>query len=176
MSVFDNIAYGLRLQGLSDQRALERRWRGAAVRRALGRRRKIGWGGQRADPLRGQQQRLVIARAIAIALEVLLLDELASAFDPISTLKIEELIGQLAEAYSIIVVTHNMQQAARVSDYTAFLYLGELVQFSATDDFSTWPQARQTEDYITGRHGQEPKETGNAMREHISGQYRRRAR
>ena len=101
----------------------------------------------------GQQQRLVIARAIAIRPEVLLLDEPASALDPISTLKIEELIGQLAEAYSIIVVTHNMQQAARVSDYTAFLYLGELVEFSATDDLFTRPQARQTEDYITGRYG-----------------------
>jgi phosphate transport system ATP-binding protein len=84
---------------------------------------------------------------------VLLLDEPASALDPISTLKIEELIGKLAEQYSIVVVTHNMQQAARVSHYTAFLYLGELVEFSGTDDLFTRPQARQTEDYITGRYG-----------------------
>jgi len=153
MSVFDNIAYGLRLQGLSDQRALEREVEWALRSAALWDEVKDRLEASALTLSGGQQQRLVIARAIAIRPEVLLLDEPASALDPISTLKIEELIGQLAEAYSIIVVTHNMQQAARVSDYTAFLYLGELVEFSATDDLFTRPQERQTEDYITGRYG-----------------------
>ena len=153
MSVFDNIAYGLRLQGLSDQRALEREVEWALRSAALWDEVKDRLEASALTLSGGQQQRIVIARAIAIRPEVLLLDEPASALDPISTLKIEELIGQLAEAYSIIVVTHNMQQAARVSDYTAFLYLGELVEFSATDDLFTRPQARQTEDYITGRYG-----------------------
>jgi phosphate transport system ATP-binding protein len=101
----------------------------------------------------GQQQRLVIARAIAIQPEVLLLDEPASALDPISTLKIEELIFDLKSQYTVVIVTHNMQQAARVSDYTAFLYLGELIEFGATDKIFTHPQEKQTEDYITGRYG-----------------------
>ena len=101
----------------------------------------------------GQQQRLVIARAIAIEPSVLLLDEPASALDPISTLKIEELINQLKDQYTIIIVTHNMQQAARVSDHTAFLYLGELIEFSDTDSIFRNPQKQQTEDYITGRYG-----------------------
>ena len=101
----------------------------------------------------GQQQRLVIARAIAIEPEVLLLDEPASALDPISTLKIEELIYELKSNYTIIIVTHNMQQAARVSDYTAFMYMGELVEFDNTDTIFTNPSKRQTEDYITGRYG-----------------------
>ena len=101
----------------------------------------------------GQQQRLVIARAIAIQPEVLLLDEPASALDPISTLKIEELIYELKSQYTVVIVTHNMQQAARVSDYTAFLYLGELIEFGATDKLFTNPGEKKTEDYITGRYG-----------------------
>jgi phosphate transport system ATP-binding protein len=96
---------------------------------------------------------LVIARAIAIEPEVLLLDEPASALDPISTLKIEELINELKEKYTIVIVTHNMQQAARVSDYTAFMYMGELIEMGATSDLFTNPQKKQTEDYITGRYG-----------------------
>ena len=99
------------------------------------------------------EQRLVIARAIAVKPSVLLLDEPASSLDPISTLKIEELINQLKSEYTIIVVTHNMQQAARVSDQTAFLYLGELIEFNETDQLFTNPRHRQTEDYITGRYG-----------------------
>ena len=101
----------------------------------------------------GQQQRLVIARAIAIQPEVLLLDEPASALDPISTLKIEELIYELKSDYTIVIVTHNMQQAARVSDYTAFMYMGDMIEFGATNKLFTNPEKKQTEDYITGRYG-----------------------
>ncbi|MFN2338222.1 MAG: phosphate ABC transporter ATP-binding protein, partial [Gammaproteobacteria bacterium] len=99
------------------------------------------------------QQRLVIARAIAIEPEVILLDEPASALDPISTLKIEELINELKDQYTIIIVTHNMQQAARVSDYTAFMYMGDLIEYGDTDTLFTNPSKKQTEDYITGRYG-----------------------
>ena len=101
----------------------------------------------------GQQQRLVIARTIAVKPEVLLLDEPASALDPISTLKIEELIHQLKKDFTILIVTHNMQQAARVSDYTAFMYMGDLIEFGVTDTIFTNPEKKQTEDYITGRFG-----------------------
>jgi phosphate transport system ATP-binding protein len=101
----------------------------------------------------GQQQRLVIARAIAIEPSVILLDEPCSALDPISTLKIEELIYELKSNYTIVIVTHNMQQAARISDYTAFMYLGKLIEFDNTDTLFTKPAKKQTEDYITGRYG-----------------------
>ena len=147
------VAYGLRLQGINNRRELEDRVEWSLKRSAL-------WDevGDRLeenafDLSGGQQQRLVIARAIAIQPEVLLLDEPASALDPISTLKIEELIFELKSQYTVAIVTHNMQQAARVSDYTAFLYLGKLIEFGATDKLFTNPAEKQTEDYITGRYG-----------------------
>jgi phosphate transport system ATP-binding protein len=152
-SIFENVAYGLRIQGINDNRTLEetveKSLRGAALWDEMKDRlndNALGMSG-------GQQQRLVIARAIAIEPEVLLLDEPASALDPISTLKIEELINELKEKYTIVIVTHNMQQAARVSDYTAFMYMGELIEIGATSELFTNPVKKQTEDYITGRYG-----------------------
>ena len=152
-SIFENVAYGLRLQGLTNRREIEDRveWslKSAALWDEVGPRLHDN----AFDLSGGQQQRLVIARAIAIQPEVLLLDEPASALDPISTLKIEELIFELKSQYTVVIVTHNMQQAARVSDYTAFLYLGELIEFGATDKLFTNPKEKKTEDYITGRYG-----------------------
>lgn len=152
-SIYENVAYGLRLQGVNDKRVLdevvERSLKGAALWSEVKDRlhdNAFGLSG-------GQQQRLVIARAIAIEPEVLLLDEPASALDPISTLKIEELINELKDKYTIVIVTHNMQQAARVSDYTAFMYMGDLIEFDATNKMFTHPEQKQTEDYITGRFG-----------------------
>jgi phosphate transport system ATP-binding protein len=152
-SIFENVAYGLRIQGVNDKRILdetvENALRGAALWDEMKDRlndNALGMSG-------GQQQRLVIARAIAIEPEVLLLDEPASALDPISTLKIEELINELKEKYTIVIVTHNMQQAARVSDYTAFMYMGELIEMGTTSELFTNPRKKQTEDYITGRYG-----------------------
>jgi phosphate transport system ATP-binding protein len=152
-SVYENVAYGLRLQGVNSRRILdevvEMSLRAAALWDEVKDRLQdnaFGLSG-------GQQQRLVIARAIAIEPEVILLDEPASALDPISTLKIEELINELKRDYTIIIVTHNMQQAARVSDYTAFMYMGNLVEVGDTDTLFTNPRKKQTEDYITGRYG-----------------------
>ena len=152
-SIFENVAYGLRIQGVNDKRVLEetveKALRGAALWDEMKDRlndNALGMSG-------GQQQRLVIARAIAIEPEVLLLDEPASALDPISTLKIEELINELKEKYTIVIVTHNMQQAARVSDFTAFMYMGELIEIGTTSELFTNPGKKQTEDYITGRYG-----------------------
>ena len=152
-SIYENVAYGLRIQGVKNRRVLDE-----AVEKAL---RGAGLWEEVKDRIQtnglglsgGQQQRLVIARAIAVEPEVLLLDEPASALDPISTLKIEELIHELKNNYTIAIVTHNMQQAARVSDYTAFMYLGELVEYNDTNTLFTNPQKKQTEDYITGRYG-----------------------
>ena len=152
-SIYENVAYGLRIQGINKKRTLdevvEKSLRGAALWDEVKDRlhdNALGMSG-------GQQQRLVIARTIAIEPEVLLLDEPASALDPISTLKIEELIYELKSKYTIVIVTHNMQQAARVSDYTAFMYLGKLIEFDATDTLFTNPKEKKTEDYITGRYG-----------------------
>lgn len=152
-SIIENVAYGLRIQGINDKRTLdetvENALRGAALWDEVKDRlndNALGLSG-------GQQQRLVIARAIAIEPEVLLLDEPASALDPISTLKIEELINELKIKYTIVIVTHNMQQAARVSDYTAFMYMGELIEINSTSQLFTNPKKKQTEDYITGRYG-----------------------
>ncbi|MDX1335569.1 MAG: phosphate ABC transporter ATP-binding protein PstB [Gammaproteobacteria bacterium] len=152
-SIYENVAYGLRLQGINNKSTLDDvvEWalKGAALWNEVKDRLEdsaFGLSG-------GQQQRLVIARAIAVQPEVLLLDEPASALDPISTLKIEELIYELKSTYTIAIVTHNMQQAARVSDYTAFMYLGELIEFDATNTLFTNPKEKKTEDYITGRYG-----------------------
>jgi len=152
-SIYENAAYGLRLKGIKERREIdeivEKSLRGAALWDEVKDRlhdSALGLSG-------GQQQRMVIARAIAIEPEVVLLDEPASALDPISTLKIEELINELKNNYTILIVTHNMQQAARVSDYTAFMYMGDLIEFGATDKLFTNPEKKQTEDYITGRYG-----------------------
>ena len=152
-SIYENVVYGLRLQGINDRRTLdeacETSLRGAALWNEVKDRlhdNAFGLSG-------GQQQRLVIARAIAIGPEVLLLDEPTSALDPISTLTIEELITELKKKFTVVIVTHNMQQAARVSDQTAFMYMGKLIEYSDTNTLFTSPKQKQTEDYITGRYG-----------------------
>ena len=152
-SIFENVAYGLRIQGVNDKRILEETVENSLRGAALWDEMKDRLNDNALGISGGQQQRLVIARAIAIEPEVLLLDEPASALDPISTLKIEELINELKEKYTIVIVTHNMQQAARVSDYTAFMYMGELIEIGATSELFTNPVKKQTEDYITGRYG-----------------------
>ena len=152
-SIYENVAYGLRIQGINDSRTLD-----TAVEKSLGAAALWDEVKDRLDDNAlglsgGQAQRLVIARAIAIEPEVVLLDEPCSALDPISTLKIEELIYELKNKYTIVIVTHNMQQAARVSDYTAYMYLGELIEFNDTGTLFTKPEKKMTEDYITGRYG-----------------------
>lgn len=153
MSIFENVAYGLRLGGINKRRVLEEKVEWALKGAALWNEVKDRLDDSALGMSGGQQQRLVIARAIAIEPEILLLDEPASALDPISTLKIEELIHSLKHQYTILIVTHNMQQAARVSDETAFMYMGEMVEFGNTDTIFTNPEKKQTEDYITGRYG-----------------------
>jgi phosphate transport system ATP-binding protein len=153
MSIYNNVAYGLRLQGKTSKNELDSR-----VELAL---RKAALWDEVEDKLHepgthlsgGQQQRLCIARAVAVEPEVLLMDEPASAIDPVGTTKIEELIAELKDLYTIVIVTHNMQQAARISDYTAFFFEGEIIEFGETKEMFTRPQKRQTEDYITGRFG-----------------------
>jgi len=153
MSIYENIAFGVRLFEKLSKRNMDERVEQALERAAL-------WSEVK-DKLQqsgyslsgGQQQRLCIARSIAIKPEVLLLDEPCSALDPISTAKIEELIDELKRDYTVVMVTHNMQQAARVSNFTAYMYLGELIEFDATDSLFIKPRKKQTEDYITGRFG-----------------------
>jgi phosphate transport system ATP-binding protein len=152
-SIYENVAYGLRLQGVKDRRTLDEVVENALKGAALWEEVKDRLHDSAFGLSGGQQQRLVIARAIAIEPEVLLLDEPASALDPISTLKIEELIYELKDKYTIVIVTHNMQQAARVSDYTAFMYMGKLIEYGDTNTLFTNPHQKQTEDYITGRYG-----------------------
>ena len=153
MSIYDNIAFGVRLYETLSSRAMDERVEWALTKAAM-------WD-EAKDKLKqsgmalsgGQQQRLCIARAVAVKPEILLLDEPTSALDPISTAKIEELLSELKADYTIVIVTHNMQQAARVSDYTAYMYLGELIEFGATDEIFLKPRRKETEDYITGRFG-----------------------
>jgi phosphate transport system ATP-binding protein len=153
MSIYDNIAFGIRLYESLSAQELDNRVEQALRRAAL-------WDEVK-DKLKqsglslsgGQQQRLCIARAVAVKPEILLLDEPCSALDPLSTQRVEELIAELKSDYTIAIVTHNMQQAARSSDYTAFMYLGQLVEFDETEAIFTHPKERQTEDYITGRFG-----------------------
>ena len=152
-SVYENVAYGLRIQGINNKRVLDEVVEESLKAAALWDEVKDRLHDSALGMSGGQQQRLVIARTIAVEPEVLLLDEPASALDPISTLKIEELINELKQTYTIIIVTHNMQQAARVSNYTAFMYMGNMVEFDTTDNIFTNPKEKQTEDYITGRYG-----------------------
>ena len=153
MSIYDNIAYGPRIHGIKGKAELDaivdKSLRGAALwdevkdrlkRSALGR-------------SGGQQQRLCIARALAVEPEILLMDEPTSALDPISTLKIEDLMGELKKNYTVVIVTHNMQQATRIADYTAFFLVGEVVEYAPTTDLFSHPREKKTEDYITGRFG-----------------------
>ena len=153
MSIYDNIAYGPRVHGIKNKAKLdeivEESLRGAAIFDEVKDRLKksaLGLSG-------GQQQRICIARALAVQPEVLLMDEPTSALDPISTSKIEDLMEELKKKYTVVVVTHNMQQAVRVSDYTAFFLVGEMVEFAGTKQLFAYPQDKRTEDYITGRFG-----------------------
>ena len=153
MSIYNNVAYGLRCQGMKDKGELNK-----IVLNSL---KDVGLYEEVKDRITlsgtslsgGQQQRLCIARCIAMSPDVILMDEPTSALDPLATLKIEELIKKLKEKYTIVIVTHNMQQAARISDYTAFFMLGELVEFSKTEDFFARPKNKRSEDYITGKFG-----------------------
>jgi len=153
MSIFDNVAYGLKLAGIKDknivQEKVENALKGSAIWDEVKDRLKesaMGLSG-------GQQQRLCIARAVALKPEILLLDEPTSALDPISTGAIEELVSELKKDISIVIVTHNMQQASRLSDYTAFMYIGKLIEYNKTDKIFLNPQEKLTEDYVTGRFG-----------------------
>ena len=153
MSIYDNIAYGPRIHGIKGKPELdaivEKSLRGAALWdevKDLLKRSALGLSG-------GQQQRLCIARALAVEPEILLMDEPTSALDPISTLKIEDLMGELKKNYTVVIVTHNMQQATRIADYTAFFLVGEIVEYAPTTDLFSHPREKKTEDYITGRFG-----------------------
>lgn len=152
-SIYDNVAYGCRVHGLTDKKRLdeivEKSLRGAALWDEVKDRLDASAMGMSG----GQQQRLCIARVMAVEPEVVLMDEPCSALDPISTMKIEELVQEIKKEYTIVMVTHNMQQAARVSDYTAYMFLGEMIEFGKTDEIFLKPKDKRTEDYITGRMG-----------------------
>ena len=152
-TIYENVAYGLRVNGLRDESLIAEKVELSLRRAAIFEEVKDRLRSPALGLSGGQQQRLCIARALAVEPEVLLMDEPASALDPIATQKIEESIRELRESLSIIIVTHNMQQAARVSDYTAFFYMGRLIEHNATDVMFTRPAKKQTEDYITGRFG-----------------------
>jgi phosphate transport system ATP-binding protein len=152
-SIFENVAYGPRIYGISDKSVLKEIVESKLRQAALWEEVKDDLNKSGLSLSGGQQQRLCIARALATEPEVLLMDEPASALDPISTSKVEELIYELKKNYTIVIVTHNMQQAARVSDYTAFFYMGNLIEFDKTRKIFTEPTNKQTEDYVTGRFG-----------------------
>ncbi|HEX7015604.1 MAG TPA: phosphate ABC transporter ATP-binding protein PstB [Cyclobacteriaceae bacterium] len=152
-SIFDNVAYGLKIQGTKDKKSIGERVEKSLKQAALWNEVKDILHKPALSLSGGQQQRLCIARTLAVKPSIVLMDEPASALDPISTAKIEELILELKENYTIVIVTHNMQQAARVSDRTAFFYMGELVEYSKTSDMFTNPKNKATENYITGRFG-----------------------
>lgn len=153
MSIYDNVAYGPRIHGIKDKNRLnaivEESLKGAAIWQEV----KDNLYKSALSLSGGQQQRVCIARALAVEPEVLLMDEPTSALDPISTSKIEDLMEELKKKYTVLIVTHNMQQAARISDYTAFFLLGEMIEFAETDKLFAYPQDKRTEDYITGRFG-----------------------
>jgi phosphate transport system ATP-binding protein len=153
MTIYDNIAFGIRLYERLSRVEVDARVEQALTRAALWDEVKDKLGANGLSLSGGQQQRLCIARTVAVRPEVILLDEPCSALDPISTARIEELIDELKDDYTIVIVTHNMQQAARVSDFTAFMYLGELIEFDSTSRMFTAPRDRRTQDYITGRFG-----------------------
>lgn len=152
-SIYDNVAYGPRIQGVRDRGILEQIVEDSLRKADLWEEVKDRLSNSALDLSGGQQQRLCIARALAVEPEILLMDEPASALDPRSTSKIEDLIGELKRSYTIVIVTHNMQQAARVSDYTAFFFEGSLVEYGRTSQVFTKPREKQTEDYVTGRFG-----------------------
>ena len=153
MSIYENIAFGIRLYEKLSKSELDDRVEMALKRAALWEEVKDKLGANGLSLSGGQQQRLCIARTVAVRPEVILFDEPCSALDPISTAKIEELMDELKSEYTLVIVTHNMQQAARVSDFTAFMYLGELIEFGTTSRMFTAPHDRRTQDYITGRFG-----------------------
>ena len=152
-TIFENVAFGLRVNGITHKTFIDERVERCLKQAALWEEVKDKLKKSAMELSGGQQQRLCIARALAIEPSVILMDEPASALDPISTSKIEELIYELKSQYTIIIVTHNMQQAARISDYTAYMYLGEMIEFDATDKIFTNPGKKETEDYITGKFG-----------------------
>ena len=152
-SIFENVSYGLKIQGINDKEFLKKRVEEALKQAALWEEVKNDLNKSALALSGGQQQRVCIARALAVEPSILLMDEPTSALDPIATVKVENLISKLKEKYTIVIVTHNMQQASRISDYTAFFYMGDLIEFDLTNNLFTNPKKEKTEKYITGRFG-----------------------